>query len=215
MKILAIGDVHGEFPKKFERIIEKEGIDIVVSNGDYFPFHYRKLWFKHCYGKEIGLWDVIGKKTYKELVLKDLKDGEKALRKLNSLKVPVITVIGNIDYTRKADTVDYKPKKNTWKWDEQDFFSPIIKKYKNIKRFDYSYLRFDNFIFIGSYGGSSPGKVKSKSYRKHLKILEKLFKKFKKENKMGKVIFVSHNQPFNTKLDIIGQDAHKRVKGRH
>src|SRR3990172_12160959 len=100
MKILAIGDFHGEFTKKFEKIIKKEKIDLVVSNGDYFPFHYRALWFKYCYGVDTELWEVIGKKKYKRLVLKDLKDGENALKKLNSLKIPVITVYGNIDYTR-------------------------------------------------------------------------------------------------------------------
>ena len=63
MKILAIGDFHGKFPKKFERIIKKEKIGLVVSNGDYFPFHYRELWFKHCYRKETELWEVIGKRN--------------------------------------------------------------------------------------------------------------------------------------------------------
>ncbi len=216
MKILAIGDFHGEFPREFEKIIDREKIDLVVSNGDYFPFHYRKLWFEHCYLKETELWEVIGKEEYKKLVLKDLRDGEKALRKLNALKVPVFTVIGNIDYTRSIDVMDYKKnKKHYWSWDDQDFFSPIIKKYNNIKRFDYSYFKFGEYVFIGAYGSSFPGKPKSKTYKKHRKILDKLFRKFRKENKEKKVIFVSHNVPFNTRLDLIGDKADSKVRGKH
>lgn len=217
MKILAIGDFHGTFPKKFEKIIKKEKIDLVVSNGDYFPFHYRKLWFKHCYGTNKELWEVIGKAKYKKLVLKDLKDGEKALKKLNNLPVPVYTIIGNIDYTRRgSDADDFKiNKKHYWKWDAQDFFSKIIKKYKNIKRFDYKYIKFKDYVFIGGYGGSNVGKIKSKAYKKHKKILDSLFKKFKKENKKRRVIFVTHNVPYNTKLDKASMKAHPKIRGKH
>jgi len=67
MKILAIGDFHGEFPSKLNKIIDKEKIDLVISLGDYPPFHYRKLWFKHCYERDIELWQIIGKKKYKKI----------------------------------------------------------------------------------------------------------------------------------------------------
>lgn len=216
MKLLVLGDFHGEFPKKFENIIKKEKIDLVVSNGDYFPFHYRRLWFKHCFDKEDMLWEVMGKKKYKAMIIKDLKAGERALSKLNNLSIPIATVYGNIDYTRTIDTMDYKIDKNHyWSWDEQDFFSKIIKKYKNIHEFTYSYFKFQDFIFIGAYGGSNPGRPSSKNFRKHKKILDKLFYKFRKENKKEKVIFVSHNVPNNTKLDKIGMKAHKLVRGKH
>ena len=76
VKILAVGDFHGRFPKKFEKLINKEKIDFVISNGDYPPFEYRKLWFKHCYGTDTELWEVIGKAKYKKLVMDDLAKGE-------------------------------------------------------------------------------------------------------------------------------------------
>jgi len=214
MKILATGDFHGKFPKKFEKIVKDEDIDVVVSNGDYFPFHHRKLWFKHCYGTDTELWEVIGKKKFKELMKKELKDGENSIKKLNALSASVLTVYGNLDYTHKRDTFDIKGKAK-WAWDEQDFFSPIVKKYKNIKRIDYSYAKIGDYVFIGVYGGTNPGKVKSKTYRKHKEKLNKLFKKFSKENKEGKVVFVSHNVPYNTKIDKIGKDAHPKVRGKH
>ncbi len=212
MKLLVLGDFHGKFSKKFERLTKKENIDLLISNGDYFPFHYRKLWFEHCFGKEIMLWEVIGKKKMKKLLLKDLRDGENVLNKINKLSIQSVTVVGNLDYSRVADTMDFKvSKKHYWKWYEQDFFSKIIKKYKKIRRIDYSYFKFGDLIFIGAYGLMNPGRVKSKAYKKHRKILDTLFKKFKKE----KVIFISHNVPYNTRLDLIGKNAHEKVRGEH
>ncbi len=210
MKILAIGDFHGKFPKKFERIIKKEKIDLVVSLGDYPPFHYRKLWFKHCYGKDKELWEFIGKKKHKKLVMEDVRRAEVALKVLNKLPVPVYTVLGNIDYP-PDDVSDFwdKKKKRISKWDRKEPFLSILKKYKNIKRFDYSYLKFQDYIFVGMRGHSFPGRVKSKAFRKHKAKLDKLFRKFKKENKEGKIIFVSHNIAHDTKLDRISLKALK------
>jgi len=219
MRILAIGDFHGKFQKKWVDLIKKEKIDLVVSNGDYFPFSYRKIWFKYCYRTDTQLWDIVGKKKVKEWILKDLKSGESAIKKLNKVPVPVITVIGNLDYTRIVDVMDFNLYKNRtakWKWYEQDFFVPIIKKCKNIKRFDYKYVRFGDIVFIGAYGGTFPGKVRSGAYKKHRKKLENLFKKFKEENKKRRVIFVSHNMPYNTRLDkITSKKAPEEVKGKH
>ena len=221
MRLLVIGDFHGGFPKKFEKLIDKEKIDIVLSNGDYLPFHYRDLWFKHCYGKDIELWEVIGKEKYKKLILRDLREGERVLKKLNALKIPVVTVLGNIDYPSADDIMDdsqdVHDKKRIWKYESERIkrFFKLIKSYKNIHRVDYSYWKFGDYIFIGARGHSNRGRVKSKAYRKHKKILEKLFRKFNKENKEGKVIFLTHNVIYKTKLDKVSKKAHKLVRGKH
>ena len=219
MKILAIGDFHGKFPVKLKNLVKKEKIDLVVSPGDYMPFSYRKMWFKYCYGKEVELWEIIGKKKMREMILKDLKKGEEVLKKLNKVGVRVITTVGNLDYTHVHDTFDLNtnnPKGSIWKWAEQDFFTPMIKKYKNIKRVDYKNIKIKGLVFIGAYGHTFPGNIKSKSYKKYKGILQRIFKKFSKENRKNKVIFVSHNMPYNTKLDKIkSEDADKRVQGKH
>jgi hypothetical protein len=208
MKILAIGDFHGTFQNKFYKIIDKEKVDAVISLGDYPPFHYRKLWFKHCYGKDVQLWEVIGKKKNKELVKEDLRRTEKALKSLNELHIPVFTVLGNIDYPPDDVTDFWNEKKHKIpKWDRKEPFLSMLKKYKNIQRFDYSYAKFGNYVLIGMRGHSMPGKVKSKAFRKHKKILDKIFYKFRKENKESKVIFVSHNIANKTKLDMISIKA--------
>jgi len=218
MKILAIGDYHGTFPSKFKNIIKKEKIDLIVSIGDYLPFHYRKLWFKHCYGKDVELWEIIGKKKYRKLVLEDVRKGEVPIKKLNQIGIPVYTVLGNVDYPSADDVMDEKESRNKSmpNYNQKDSFLKKLKNYKNIHRFDYSYLKFGNYVFIGMRGHSNPGRVKSKAFKKHKKILEKLFKKFKKENKERRVIFVSHNILYNTKLDkITSKDAHTKAKGKH
>ena len=215
MKILAIGDFHGKFPRKFTKIIRKEKIDIMLSNGDYTPFSLRDLFFKHIYmNPEKNLWEVIGKEKYKRITLRDLKDGEKILKKLNSLGIPVFTVLGNNDYPFGDDVRDFsKKERDRWKWkwekDKLNFYPRIIKKYNNIHRVDYSYGKFGDYIIIGARGHSHPGAVKSKTYKKHKKILGKLFDKFKKENKEKKVIFLTHNMPYNTKLDKLSIRAIK------
>ena len=219
MKILAIGDFHGDFPKKFRKLIEKEKIDIVLSNGDYLPFHYRDLWFKHCFGTDVELWEVIGKEKYKELILRDFRDGERVLKKLNALKIPVVTVLGNIDYPAADDLADVaKPKgKKYWRWEmnREKSFIDILKKYENIHRIDYGFWKLGDWVFIGARGHSNRGRVKSKAYRKHKKILERLFKKFRRENKNRKVIFLTHNVVYKTKLDKASKKAHEAVRGKH
>lgn len=219
MKILVIGDFHGEFPRKFKDLIKKKKIDLVLSNGDYLPFHYRKLWFEHCYGTENFLWEVIGKEKYKRLVEKDLRIGERAIKALNNCGIPVITVLGNIDYPLGDDVSDRETskkskRKQNWNYAKKEYLKVVnlLKKYKNIKRIDYSSSRFGDFVFVGARGHSAPGDVKSKGYKKHRAILEKLFRKFRKENKERRVIFLTHNVPYNMKLDLI---KHGIQKGKH
>ncbi len=208
MKILAIGDFHGKFPVKLRKKIEKEKVDLIVSVGDYCPFTYRKIWFKHCYKTDKELWEVIGKKKMKELVKKDLKKGEDVLKKLNKIKTPVISVTGNNDHTKWYDALDYK--KSKWNWLCQDFFTQIIKKYKNIKIFDYASIKIGKIRFIGMATSTFPGRVKSKSYKKLRRKLDKLFKKYRKDN----IIFVSHNVPYKTKLSKINsKEASKELQG--
>ena len=216
MRILAIGDFHGRFPHKFNKIIKKDKIDLVVSLGDYPPFHYRKLWFKHCYGKDVELWEIIGKNKYKKLVFEDLRRAEAILKKLNRVKVPVFTVLGNIDWPSTDDISDFKENDKTMpNFDRKDKLVKRLGKYKGIHRFDYNALKFKDYVFIGMRGHSYRGKVKSKAFRKHKKLLDRLFKKFRKENKQKKVIFVSHIVPYNTKLDKASKFAHKRARRKH
>lgn len=219
MKILAVGDFHGKFPLFVPRFIKKHKINLIISTGDYPSFSTGKLFFKYIYGKkDIELWEVIGKDKYKKMTSRDHKRGENVIKRLNSLPVPIITVLGNHDYPIANDVMDVKKPKNFWKWDwdEKNRLPKFIQKMDNISKIDYSYLKFGNLIFVGARGHSFPGKVKSKAYKKSRQKLEKIFNRFRKENKNGKLIFVSHVPPYKTKIDLIhAKGAHKKVKGKH
>lgn len=216
MKILAVGDFDGKFPKKYVDIINKEKIDLVVSDGDYPPFSLRQEFFDYIYPSifDLELWDIVGKKKYKEKTRADHIAGESVMKKLDKLFVPVFTVLGNHDYPIPDDVADVEKPKNVWKWDwnEKNFLVKALEKYKNIKRIDYSFAEIGDYVFIGARGHSFPGRVKSKAFKKHKKILDKLFEKFKGK----KIIFVSHNSPYNTNLDkITSKDAHEIARGKH
>ncbi len=211
MKILIIGDFHGKVPKNLKNVIKKEDIDFVISVGDFFPFSYRKVWFKHCYETEQPLWEFIGKKKYKKLIDKDMKSGESVLKKLNSLGVPVYTTVGNLDYINYIDIYD-RPKQKEWDYPHKDFTKRMIAKYKNIKRVDYHSRRVGDLVLIGTFGHSFPGRVKSRAFKKYRVKLEKDFVKYKKENDEGRVILVSHNVPYDTKIDKISDGPQK---GKH
>ena len=43
MKLLAIGDFHGKFPKKLRNKIKSENPDLILSLGDFIPFSYSKI----------------------------------------------------------------------------------------------------------------------------------------------------------------------------
>lgn len=213
MKLLAMGDFHGRVPRKFEHLIRKEKVDLVVLNGDFFPFLYRDAWFTYCYRKDVALWQVLGKAKTKRLVLRDIRAGERVLRTLNEFGVPVIMVPGNADHLGKAYNDQYTAQQispSGWKWYDQNFFASLIRRYTNLRRFDYSFVRFGAYVFIGARGGTSPGDVMSAAFRRHRRKLDVLFKRFTHEN----VVFVSHNVPYNMKLDKIGMKAHVAVRGK-
>ncbi len=153
------------------------------------------------------------------MIGEDLRRGEEVLKKMNRLKIPVVTVLGNVDYPCSDDVMDVvKPKgRNYWIWDwERNFvFRDLVTRYHNLKLIDYDFTQVQDMIFLGARTHSFPGKVKSKNFRKHKEKLRRLFAKFRKENKERRVVFVAHNVPYNTRLDKIGMKAHADVRGKH
>lgn len=216
MKIIALGDFHGKFPQKLENQIKKQKPNLIISLGDFPSFILKKEFFKYCYkNPEIELWEVVGKKRFKQSTLKDLENGEKIIKKLNKLPFQILTVLGNYDHPAD-DALDNKKSISEKSWKilgkKENYFQKLIKKYKNIKYLDYKAIKINEFVFIGARGSSFPGYVKSKAYKKHRAILEKLFKKYKKE----KIIFITHNAPYNTKIDeITDKNAPKIARGKH
>lgn len=216
MKILAIGDFHGRFPTKLKEAAKK--VDLIISVGDYPRWRLRDKFFECCWRSERELWEVVGKRVYKNKRLMDWEDAKNVMKIITSFGKPVLTTLGNYDDSGLHDSLDLPKKKSKWEWVdvEKKILYNLLKKFSNIKRIDYRAKKIGNLVFIAGLGHSSPGKVKSKSYKRHRAKLEKLFKKYSKENKEGRLIFVNHTTPYNTKLDKIrDKKAPEKVQGKH
>jgi Icc-related predicted phosphoesterase len=187
------------------------------------------------YATDKELWEIIGKKRAKKLEFENLNAGLKVIRKLNSSGLQTIAVTGNWDPAREKDIGQGRSK---WKLYEQDLLRPSIRKFKNFKIVNNRALAMDDFIFVGyprsTYPGFSSMEKRNKlekngfpdkevekelerirkDYARHYKKLDSVFKKAKQKRKP--IIFISHNCPYKTRLDLISaKKAHELAKGKH
>lgn len=217
-KFLIVGDLHGKVPK----IYDKE-FDAIIAPGDFCSDNLRKYMFKalklKLKGKDVDWHDIISKKKAKYEVKKSLKDGRKILEYLNSFNKPVFALPGNWDWTGNEDWNFIA--KNYWK-------SYLIKGLKNIKNCHKNIFKFQGLTIIGHGITSGPEypvkertKNKSKLEIKELKTnykkeyfipMNRIFQKAKKQKQ--KIIFLTHNVPYNTKLDKILDKKSPRA-GQH
>jgi len=225
VKILVIGDFHGKFTDKLLKRIKKEKFDLIISPGDFCGSkELGKLFFKYSYGSDKELWEFIGKKKFKELEKQNFDAGIFVLKKLNSFNVPVITVTGNWDPTSNAE-IGYDKVKEP----QEKKFNSVIKKLKNIYFIDYKNINFFGINFVGYPRSTYPGFIdknrKKRLFENYGKEGNKIIKKTNEDNKKyfkrfkilfknfsNKTIFISHNCPYNSKLDII---KHGPQKGKH
>jgi len=146
MKILALADFHGKFPKKIKNRIKNEEFDLVVGLGDYTGLPaWRPIVLAQLNagkkGEEIPSGeDILGKKRYKALLKKDFQAGLEILRKLNRLGKPCIIIFGNGDW--------YKSFFN----DVGKNYEKYVGKMKNIKQINYGKTKFGGITFVG-FGG--------------------------------------------------------------
>ena len=204
MKFLLCGCFHGKVPRKLISIAKKEKVDYILSTGDFYNYDYfRRLIFKYpkeTQGADERLKSIIGAKKYYKLLKKFNLSGIKALKRLNSINIPILTAYGNNDDSDKEPWNKYRDKKKR----SLEF---QIKKFKNIKLIDYDFEKINNYIiyFVGvkfprknkkqNYKGFSP-------YKTGLDERKRLNNFFKKVNPK-RVILVTHEPPLNTKFDKV------------
>ena len=142
-----------------------------------------------------------------------LKTAYKILEELDDIGVPVFVTHGNHDKHRKWMTFKHKDK------DPKYFIEDKIKELKNVKLLDFSAVKFGDYYLYGV--GSklrgvdlSKGKLKPK-YKKYKEMYTKRIEKFFKEIKQrNKIIFLTHEPPMPTKLDLI-TDKKSPMYGKH
>jgi len=198
MKILAIGDFHGKFPVKLQKIAK--GVDLILSTGDFANADkIRKLIFKNWTDKK--WYDVVGLKKARKMEKESFVSGFKILKKLNSFNKKVFFVWGNTDFYkdyRTSEPQEIMP----------GFYNDKLKNMKNLKLIHKrKYLNKD--LEIVGHGGyvdvtefvknpvdkdRKKQKKRLKRYRRDEQKLKKLFSS--KRPKKG-FIFLIHYTPLN------------------
>ncbi|MBI4015704.1 MAG: metallophosphoesterase [Candidatus Aenigmarchaeota archaeon] len=189
-RFLVIGDLHGQVPK-----IGVKNFDAVLAPGDFCSDPMRKYeWISYRKslkeGREISWVEITGVKKAKGLIKKSFADGRRVLKKLNSLGKPVFIVRGN--------------------WDHE--YSKLIKGLKNLRDISFESKTFMGYTLIGYpvWGGAiSTAPEGPAEFVLAYSQLKGLFEKAK-----GHVIFLSHNVPYNTKLDKV-LDKRSPAYGKH
>lgn len=227
MKFLVIGDLHGIIPK-----IHFKDFDAIIMTGDvasdkgFRPV--KNKWVRYLdKGGSVDLGTFmekeLGKRKIKQLEKESLKVGRKILERLNSIGKPVFIVPGNWDESY-GETRIKDPDKSPYHYMKMflDFYKGgemnkrLINGLKNIIDCHYKLHRFNGINILG-FGLSSARenpvsrrlkkRVSKKQYetlkRTYKIILYKLRKQYEKRDKKFPVIFLSHNVPYNTKLDVI------------
>ena len=247
VKILVIGDLHGQKPKihfkEFDAIIMTGD---VCSDKDFRPLKNKWMRFLNknpntSISLDVFIEKQIGKKKFKEFDKKSLLIGRKILKYLNSFGKPVFLVPGNWDQSygptrikdiNKSDYHRFKAFLDFYKAGRLNY--KLVRGLKNIKDCHYKLHKFKGINILG-YGLSSsfenpslkrhringPKKDYTENQYKNLKrayniILDKLKNVYMKNNKKFPTIFISHNVPYNTSLDIInapGMEFHKKHFG--
>ncbi len=229
MKILIIGDLHGRKPKihlkDFDAIVFVGDVCDDRKIGPLYKKFFRKL--KNVdnpldYSWEGFIEEEIGMKKFEQYEKESLEKGNEILKYLDSFGKPIFMVAGNWDQSygpskiKDIDKSDYHYLKAFYDWWLGDKINPeLLKGTKNVKNCMYKNHLFNgiNFIGYGLVSGKEDkkkgrklrvNKIQSEKLKKaHDKIVNKLSEAFKKRNKKFPTIFISHNIPYDTKLDKI------------
>ncbi len=228
MKILVIGDLHGRKPR-----IHYKNFDAVIFVGDVCDDRkiepLKDEWVRELEKRpndppsmDAFIVSKIGTKRMKQYDKESLKVGRKILECLNSLGRPIFMVGGNWDqsYGRTRISDMDKNDYNYYKafldfWLGNKINSKLIKGLKNIKDCQLQLHKF-NGVNIFGYGLSSnkekPRVRKKRKYTKkemiklkraYKRIIDRLESAYRLRDKELPNIFITHNVPYDTPLDII------------
>lgn len=210
MRIIAISDFDSGFKKSVISKIKKEKPDLIISHGDFcLGDEIRDIIFSNwnALKDQDKHWsDFVTKEKAASLLKKSLEQGERVIQSLDSIGVPVFVVYGNHDRAdiKKGRSKDYYRRR----------FDRVVKKYENVSSIEFSSKEFNGVNFVGY------GDFLSYMEYENLTLSERLkqrtfLKKYKKLFKRGiRNVLVTHNVPYNTKLDKIDNPKSPR-DGEH
>lgn len=215
MKVLVVGDCHGEKPSLKDSWIEE--CDIILATGDFCGGgdEMRSLMFESI-DEDWEWYDEMGKDEARKKVQESLNEGEKILEYLNGLGKPVFVVPGNWDWSGEIY--------GDWEYLKKNRFNQIVQKYENIININYGLNNQDGVSIIG-YGPCSGPEIpqyeddkpeteeeleeQKQDYRETKEQISELFQEAEEP-----IIFLSHNVPHDTPLDMIDNED-SPAHGRH
>lgn len=171
MKVLVLGDPHGKLPKNLDGLIKKNNVELIVCVGDW-GFTPKKPWLEKS-------WKNVPK-NHATTTAKQI------LRKLDSYKIPFLSLQGNMFLSKKGSKS----------------VLPQIKKMKNlIKKYTGKYKNKNEvFIFFDIIYEESTmrknlnkNKITQNKMRSN-KSREKKLNKLLKEN--PNAVLITHNPPY-------------------
>jgi len=191
MKYLAFGCSHGKLPK-----INTKDFDAILYLGDLAGDPISRELTR---GYISLLANGYIEKSFKKLMgrspanleIREKQNARRIARYLNSLDKEVYILPGNWDSYRTR----------FWNIKRDYYKAYIIKNLKNLKDLHLKFVENKEHIIIGYGIYEHPEKGEKEFYEYHLKKLRVLFEKAKKKKKP--VIFITHNQPYNTKFSFI------------
>ncbi|MDO8529010.1 MAG: metallophosphoesterase [Nanoarchaeota archaeon] len=216
MKILVIGDPHGDLEKIKQ--IPIKGVDLILLTGDIGKADFaRKRFFENVERKKQGLKELKYDGKASKIAYKEISDSTLNVLKYLSKFSPIYSILGNVgnnmvkDYEVKKDEEKYKIK-----------LPYLGREIKKIKEFHLTInrLRKINELRIGFLEYFSDvswvKEFKPKDYKKSMKRAKKETEKAKKILKrFGKIdILICHQPPYGV-LDKVGAPAPMHWRGKH
>lgn len=221
-KFLIIGDLHGAKPK-----IHFKDFDAIIVPGDVCSDKgirkYVDIWKKEVKKGMIisseEFEEQFGKANIKKSRRESIKIGNKILKSLDVFGKPIFFVPGNWDQSygksriKDEDESDFHSARSALDMYAGDKTNKKIKKgIKNFYDCQFKLYKFPEFNILGYGLVSAPEdyfmrfdnkKEKANLKKRYYKLVNRLQKQYKRRDKNKPTIFLTHNVPYNTKLDKV------------
>jgi Icc-related predicted phosphoesterase len=214
MKILAIGDSHGDLDKI--KKIPKKDIELIILTGDLGKSEMmRTIAFENVERKKKGLPEKEYSNKLKKKCFMEAYDSTIKIVEYLSKFAPVYIIYGNVE-SSNAETREYSKEIGV----KLPFLTDKLKRMKNVKIINKKRIKINGFYVGGIDYFTDVSWVKTfkpEDYAESLKIAVRHSKKARKIlNKFGKIdVLVCHQPPYGV-LDKVGAKfAPKHWKGRH